>query len=305
MPSLGLRRIGGALSAFWAGGEGPSRSQVLGALAVAGCSVADDGNKQDLVRNAVLDADEDAAYLAVEELLNLLRQAGYFERDEPAERITALRDAVGGAGHELDEAGHISWIDGGPPSVPASVTSDPSTPGPSEPGSRAAPALPGEVASPSLQLLAWSLRRLGAGGARPLIERRRGRAGLQVDDEYDVQDLVEALLRFLYRDVRPEEPTPSSGGHSSRMDVHLREATTAVEVKVATSSHREGALKSEILVDVNDYREHPTVQHLVVAVYDLDGVMQNPDGFEHDMSRSDDELRVIVVVAPWFGPRTA
>lgn len=49
-------------------------------------------------------------------------------------------------------------------------------------------------------------------------------ARVQGGDEYDLQDLVESLLRFLYNDVRPEERTPSYAGSSSVMDFLLRDA---------------------------------------------------------------------------------
>jgi hypothetical protein len=58
--------------------------------------------------------------------------------------------------------------------------------------------------------------------ARQLRARRAERPTLDVKDEYDAQDLLHAMLRIFFKDVRPEEWTPSYAGSSSRMDFLLR-----------------------------------------------------------------------------------
>ena len=47
--------------------------------------------------------------------------------------------------------------------------------------------------------------------AKQLAHRRENRPTLTIGDEYDVQDLLHALLRLHFEDVRPEEWTPSYG----------------------------------------------------------------------------------------------
>jgi hypothetical protein len=163
-----------------------------------------------------------------------------------------------------------------------------------------------EVASPGPELLIPLLRRLGAGAARPIVHRRRaGRPSLRLDDEYDLQDVIEVVLRSLYPDVRREEPTPSSAGSSGRMDFHLPEVRTAVEVKVTSPARGEKQVKLELLQDFNDYRNHPTVNTLVIAIFDLAGTFENRAGFEHDLSGHRDGLEVHVLVVPWVGPRVS
>jgi hypothetical protein len=53
-------------------------------------------------------------------------------------------------------------------------------------------------------------------------DRHDGRPTLGVGDEYDVQDLLHALLRLFFDDIRPEERTPSYAGESTRMDFGRR-----------------------------------------------------------------------------------
>lgn len=44
---------------------------------------------------------------------------------------------------------------------------------------------------------------------RQLKRRYNGRAPLEVNDEYDVQDLIYALLTLHFNDIRAEEYTPA------------------------------------------------------------------------------------------------
>ena len=54
---------------------------------------------------------------------------------------------------------------------------------------------------------------------------------LDVEDEYDVQDLLHALLRLYFKDIRPEEWTPGYAGTSSSMDFLLHPEEIVIEVK--------------------------------------------------------------------------
>ena len=54
---------------------------------------------------------------------------------------------------------------------------------------------------------------------------------LDVQDEYDVQDLFHALLHIHFEDIRPEEWAPSFAGASSRMDFLLKQEQIIIEIK--------------------------------------------------------------------------
>lgn len=57
---------------------------------------------------------------------------------------------------------------------------------------------------------------------RRLRDKHADRETLDVDDEYDVQDLLHGLLLVFFDDVRAEEVTPSYAGKSARVDSTLR-----------------------------------------------------------------------------------
>ena len=133
---------------------------------------------------------------------------------------------------------------------------------------------------------------------KQLRKRHQGRSTLDVKDEYDVQDLLHAVLRIFFDDVRPEEWTPSFAGKSSRMDFLLPKEKTVVETKMARPNLTAGELGTELIDDVARYKSHPSCKRLVCFVYDPDGYIANPAGIEADLSRPMDALDVVVIIMP-------
>src|SRR5208337_5678311 len=78
-----------------------------------------------------------------------------------------------------------------------------------------------------LDVLVKGLRR----AMHPLTHRRKGAQSLTFSNEYDVQDLLHALLRPWVADIRPEEFTPSYAGSSTRMDFLLPAHRLVLELK--------------------------------------------------------------------------
>jgi hypothetical protein len=131
-----------------------------------------------------------------------------------------------------------------------------------------------------------------------LATRREKRPPLVVDDEYDAQYLIYALLTLFFDDIRPEEYTPSSGGKSTRMDFLMKTETVVLEVKVAREGHTDKEIADELYADIGRYPAHPACKTLVCFVYDPDQVMKNPVGFERDLTKQIDRFRVHAFVFP-------
>jgi hypothetical protein len=93
--------------------------------------------------------------------------------------------------------------------------------------------------------------------AARLRDRHADRSTLDVTDEYDVQDLLHALLRVFFDDVRPEEWTPSYAGKSSRMDFLLPTEELLIEAKKTRQGLGAKELGSELIEDIARYRAHP------------------------------------------------
>ena len=69
--------------------------------------------------------------------------------------------------------------------------------------------------------------------ASKLEDRYDNRPTIEVGDEYDVQDLLHALLVTEFVDVRSEEYSPSHAGSAPRIDFLLKDEEIGIEVKHA------------------------------------------------------------------------
>ena len=133
--------------------------------------------------------------------------------------------------------------------------------------------------------------------ARELRTRHYNRATLSVDDEYDVQDLLRALLRLYFKDIREEEWTTSFAGASARMDFLLKAERIVIEVKRTRKSLTAKKLGDELIEDITRYRTHPDCDKLICFVYDPEGLLGNPQGIINDLSTQNEGF-VEVIIKP-------
>lgn len=131
--------------------------------------------------------------------------------------------------------------------------------------------------------------------ARQLRTRHNSRSTLEIDDEYDVQDLLHALLLLHFDDVRPEEWTPSYAGGSVRMDFLLKDEGIVVEVKKTRKSMTAKSLGEELLIDREKYKAHPDCKKMYCFVYDPEGLLGNPNGIKKDLEKgAEDFIKVFI-----------
>ena len=134
---------------------------------------------------------------------------------------------------------------------------------------------------------------------RELRRRHNNRDTLDVDDEYDVQDLLNALLVLYFDDIRLEEWTPSYAGKSARMDFLLKKEKIVVETKMTRKGLTDKEIGDQLIVDIERYKGHPDCDTLICFVYDPEGRITNSRGLSEDLqSQSRDDLKVIIVVEP-------
>ena len=119
--------------------------------------------------------------------------------------------------------------------------------------------------------------------ARQLRNRHDNRDTISISDEYDVQDLLHALLLIFFDDVRPEEWTPSYAGGALRMDFLLKEIDTVIEVKKTRPSMSSKDLGEQLIIDIEKYQTHPNCKQLCCFVYDPEGILGNPIGIKNDL----------------------
>ncbi|HRH40683.1 MAG TPA: hypothetical protein PKY82_03490 [Pyrinomonadaceae bacterium] len=134
--------------------------------------------------------------------------------------------------------------------------------------------------------------------AKQLRSRYENRKTLEIEDEYDVQDLLHALLKIDFDDVRPEEWTPSYAGKSARVDFLLKDFSIIVEVKKTRKGLGHKEIGDQLIIDISRYKIHPDCKQLVCFVYDPEGRIGNPTAIENDLKGKHNDLDVIVIIAP-------
>lgn len=134
----------------------------------------------------------------------------------------------------------------------------------------------------------------------PLTHRRKGAQSLSFSNEYDVQDLLHALLRPWIQDIRPEEFTPSYAGSSTRMDFLFPTHQMVIETKIVRDRNHAKKIGDELIIDIEHYRKHPDCSSLWCVVYDPEHLITNSEGLKTDLegprSSKDGEVQVRVFV---------
>jgi hypothetical protein len=134
--------------------------------------------------------------------------------------------------------------------------------------------------------------------ALQLQSRHENRDTLVIRDEYDVQDLLHALLRLFFDDIRPEENTPSKAGSSARVDFFLKNEKILVEAKMASQKLKDKQIGEQLFIDIKHYQALPGCNTLICFVYDPNGFIKNPAGLSADISGKHDKLDVKLLVEP-------
>jgi hypothetical protein len=161
--------------------------------------------------------------------------------------------------------------------LPTGQTPEDPEPSPVTSGQRG-PTKPAEI-DELLDILLKGIRR----AMHPLTHRRKGAQALSFSTEYDVQDLLHALLRPWVADIRPEEFTPSYAGSSTRMDFLLPKHKVVLELKFVRDRNHAKKIGDELIVDINHYQRHPDCSHLWCVVFDQEHLLHNAEGLKTDL----------------------
>lgn len=134
--------------------------------------------------------------------------------------------------------------------------------------------------------------------ARQLRARHSNRNTLEIEDEYDVQDLFHALLKIYFEDIRPEEYTPSYAGAASRVDFLLKQEQIIIEIKKTRKNLGAKEIGEQLIIDSQRYQAHPDCNQLICFVYDPEGRVANPRGIENDLTKEINGVPISVFITP-------
>lgn len=122
---------------------------------------------------------------------------------------------------------------------------------------------------------------------------------LEINDEYDVQNLLHALLLIDFDDVLPEVDAFPAGS-SNRMDFLIKDIDTVIETKMTRETLKDKEIDEQLIIDIAKYSKHPDCGKLYCFVYDKEEHIKNPVGLENDLSGIKDGLEVRVIIVPKF-----
>ena len=132
---------------------------------------------------------------------------------------------------------------------------------------------------------------------RAILNRYNNRQTIDIKDEYDVQDLLEGILRLFVDDVRPEDYVPSYAGGNSRTDFYLPKYDMYIETKMTRDGLKDKEVGEQLSVDVVRYGSK--CKKLICFIYDKESLLKNPYGLINDLQElSTEQLEVKVYIAP-------
>jgi hypothetical protein len=131
-----------------------------------------------------------------------------------------------------------------------------------------------------------------------LRNRRKDKEPFQIDDEYDVQDLLHALLTVHFDQIKREEPTPSYAGRYSKIDFLLKKEGIGIETKYAENESDEGKIGDELSIDKSRYPVHPDCDILICLIYDQNQVISEPRSLENDLTGETEDFPMKTFVIP-------
>lgn len=182
--------------------------------------------------------------------------------------------------------------------APDKIAQESERPSPStEPGVATVSTLQGRTEDDTLDMLRRICTRFHL-VARQLRLRKEYRPTLEINDEYDLQDLFYALLRLQFDEVGTEEWSPGYANGAQRTTYLLDWDRTAVVVKQTRSGLNTRDFAEQVKTDAAYYSARPNGKALLCFIYDPEGRVGNPRGLEADLTTVSDMYTVEVIVAP-------
>lgn len=139
--------------------------------------------------------------------------------------------------------------------------------------------LSSKAPEPEVGLVLRLCERLPA-AARILVNRQHGKAPFAISDEYDVQDLLHALLRAYLKYSVHEEPLGKVGGtRSGRADVAIEELGTIIEAKFVRGPGDQQRIIDEYSNDILLYPAWPHLKNFIYFIYNAND-LRDPEALD-------------------------
>jgi hypothetical protein len=99
--------------------------------------------------------------------------------------------------------------------------------------------------------------------------RRKGHPNFEIEDEYDVQDILYVILKSVFPNLRDEDAIGKVGAKTTKIDLIIREERILVEVKmIKEKDSNETHFIEQLKADFESYHECKWLRKLFCFVYD-------------------------------------
>ena len=117
--------------------------------------------------------------------------------------------------------------------------------------------------------------------ARILSNRpRKEKNPFLIEDEYDVQDLLQAVLKAYLKYSVQEDPLPKvAAAKSSRADISIEDLGILIEVKYVRGPGDQKRIYEEYSEDLELYSKWPHLKTIIFMIYNA-SVLRDPEAFE-------------------------
>lgn len=135
-----------------------------------------------------------------------------------------------------------------------------------------------------------------------ISKRGHKRPSFVLSNEYDVQDLMHAVLRPFYPDVLTEEYALKRAGRTKRLDIVIKGLETVIETKMVRDKKHALKIADELDIDIRGYIAHPHCRRLFCYVYDPKHLIKEARQVEHDLSGESSQdgktIEALVMIRP-------
>lgn len=114
---------------------------------------------------------------------------------------------------------------------------------------------------------------------------------IQINNEYDLQHLLFAVLKPLYNDTR-KEVTEDSGIGAIRSDIKIPSLNSIIEAKCTRKSMSLKKLTEELEADIVHYK----ADFIYFYIYDKEKIIKDRQNFESYFSKEFDGKKVAVII---------
>lgn len=138
----------------------------------------------------------------------------------------------------------------------------------------------GEVNSFSIDIIRAICERLKDSSKFITQRTRKGKTSYSISDEYDVQDLLQMILKTYFPYAIQEDPIGKIGGvTSSRIDIAIEDIGLLIEIKYARYPTDQEKFLDDFSKDILIYSKWPHLKNFIFFVFNS-SLLKDPDEFK-------------------------